>query len=59
MMPHLLMWPSRIDRANLRIQYIVSILHGDIPEEIYTDEDTDESADTEDSGETEEILTEE
>ena len=47
------------DRANLRIQYIVSILHGDIPEEIYTDEDTDESADTEDSGETEEILTEE
>ena len=29
------------DRANLRIQYIVSILHGDIPEEIYTYEDTD------------------
>ncbi len=29
------------DRANLRIQYIVSILHGDIPEEIYTyDDDT-------------------
>ena len=27
------------DRANLRIQYIVSILHGDIPEEIYTYED--------------------
>lgn len=24
------------DRANLRIQYILSILHGDIPEEIYT-----------------------
>lgn len=30
------------DRANLRIQYILSILHGDIPEEIYTN---DESAD--------------
>ncbi len=27
------------DRANLRIQYIVSILHGDLPEEIYTYED--------------------
>lgn len=26
------------DRANLRIQYILSILHGDIPEEIYTDD---------------------
>ena len=25
------------DRANVRLQYIVSILHGDIPEEIYTD----------------------
>lgn len=24
------------DRANLRIQYILQILHGDIPEEIYT-----------------------
>lgn len=39
------------DRANLRIQYIVSILHGEIPEEIYvyeneentTDLDTEES----------------
>lgn len=30
------------ERANLRLQYIVSILHGDIPEEIisYDDEDT-------------------
>lgn len=27
------------ERANLRFQYIVSILHGDIPEEIYTDEE--------------------
>lgn len=27
------------DRANLRIQYIISILHGDLPEEIYTYED--------------------
>lgn len=26
-------------RANVRLQYIVSILHGDIPEEIYTYED--------------------
>ncbi|MBP3603620.1 MAG: hypothetical protein J6J79_05700 [Lachnospiraceae bacterium] len=33
------------DRANLRIQYIVSILHGDIPEEIYTYEDDSESSD--------------
>ncbi|MBD5396307.1 MAG: hypothetical protein HDR23_05535 [Lachnospiraceae bacterium] len=34
------------DRANLRIQYIVSIFQGDIPEEIYTyDDDTaDEEA---------------
>lgn len=31
------------DRANLRIQYIVSILHGDIPEEIYSYEDTESS----------------
>lgn len=31
------------DRANLRIQYIVSILHGDIPEEIYTYEDANDS----------------
>lgn len=31
------------DRANLRIQYIVSIFQGDIPEEIYTyDDDTSE-----------------
>lgn len=36
------------DRANLRIQYIVSILHGDIPEEIYTYEDTDSEEITED-----------
>lgn len=27
------------ERANVRFQYIVSILHGDIPEEIYTYED--------------------
>ncbi len=33
------------DRANLRIQYIVSILHGDIPEEIYTYEDDSENSD--------------
>lgn len=31
------------DRANLRIQYILSILHGDIPEEIYSDVSEDES----------------
>ncbi len=37
------------DRANVRLQYIVSILHGDIPEEIYTNED-----ETETSGEPEE-----
>lgn len=31
------------ERANIRFQYIVSILHGDIPEEIYTyeEEETD------------------
>lgn len=31
------------DRANVMFQYIVSIIHGDIPEELYTyeDEDTD------------------
>lgn len=30
------------ERANVRLQYIVSILHGDIPEEIYTyDDETD------------------
>lgn len=33
------------ERANLRIQYIVSILHGNIPEEIYTYEDDDTSED--------------
>ena len=27
------------DRANVRIQYIISILHGEIPEEIYVYED--------------------
>ena len=34
------------ERANVRFQYIVSILHGDIPEEIYTYEDanTEEAA---------------
>lgn len=31
------------DRANLRIQYILSILHGDIPEEIYSDVSDDVS----------------
>ncbi len=31
--------------ANTRLQYIVSILHGDIPEEIFTYEDTDENND--------------
>ena len=31
------------DRANLRIQYIVSILHGDIPEEIYVYDDETEN----------------
>ena len=31
------------ERANLRIQYIVSILHGNIPEEIYTYDDGDSS----------------
>ena len=35
------------DRANVRLQYIVSILHGDIPEDIYTYED--DSEDTEDT----------
>lgn len=35
------------DRANLRLQYIVSILHGDIPEEIFTapDESSDGDSD--------------
>lgn len=32
------------ERANVRFQYIVSILHGDIPEEIYTYEEDDTSA---------------
>lgn len=31
------------DRANLRIQYILSILHGDIPEEIYSDATEEDS----------------
>lgn len=35
------------DRANVRVQYIVSILHGDIPEEIYVyDTENDEEPDT-------------
>lgn len=29
--------------ANTRLQYIISILHGDIPEEIFTYEDTDDT----------------
>lgn len=33
------------ERANLRLQYIVSILHGDIPEEIYIYDDETESED--------------
>lgn len=32
------------DRANLRIQYIISILHGDIPEEIIVMEGEEETA---------------
>lgn len=39
------------DCANLRLQYIVSILHGDIPEEIFTYEDTDNEENSEDSEE--------
>lgn len=41
------------ERANVRFQYIVSILHGDIPEEIYTYEDDEASSEDapEDSGE--------
>ncbi len=40
------------ERANVRFQYIVSILHGDIPEEIYTyddesDDNTEAGSDTE------------
>lgn len=37
------------ERANVRFQYIVSILHGDIPEEIYTYEEDDEFTDNEDT----------
>lgn len=36
------------ERANLRLQYIVSILHGDIPEEIYTYEDDETEGTSED-----------
>lgn len=36
------------ERANLRLQYIVSILHGDIPEEIYTYENDQSENPTED-----------
>lgn len=36
------------DRANLRIQYILSILHGNLPEEIYSDVSDD--GDTTDTG---------
>lgn len=36
------------ERANIRLQYIVSILHGDIPEEIYTYEDDQTENSTED-----------
>lgn len=32
------------ERANVRFQYIVSILHGDIPEEIYTYEEDEASS---------------
>ncbi|NBJ94261.1 hypothetical protein [Parablautia muri] len=38
------------EQANIRFQYIVSIIHGNIPEEIFTYEDTD-TEDTEDTGE--------
>ena len=34
------------DRANLRLQYIVSILHGDLPEEIYVYEDETGNSET-------------
>ena len=37
------------ESANVRFQYIVSILHGDIPEEIYTYEDETSSEDTAES----------
>lgn len=36
------------DRANLRVQYILSILHGDIPEEIYVYDD--QPADSSETG---------
>lgn len=36
------------ERANIRLQYIISILHGDIPEEIYTYEDDQTEGSTED-----------
>lgn len=36
------------DRANLRIQYILSILHGDLPEDIYVDEDSVDNAEMSD-----------
>ena len=35
------------ERANVRFQYIVSIIHGDIPEEIYTYEDDETDSETE------------
>ncbi len=35
------------DRANIRLQYIVSILHGEIPEEIYVYEDEENTTDSE------------
>lgn len=41
------------ERANLRIQYIVSILHGNIPEEIYT-YDNEEASDSEETNSDEE-----
>ncbi len=37
------------ESANVRFQYIVSILHGNIPEEIYTYEDETSSEDTAES----------
>ena len=37
------------DRANVRLQYIVSILHGDIPEEIYTDAAAEVEVEVEDN----------
>lgn len=39
------------DRANVRLQYIVSILHGDIPEEIYVYEEGTSEEVTEETGE--------